>query len=267
LHGTAAPNRSFHRPLIRITRVEHPGPATRPPFDLRIITDNLLQNYNERLECFPATYCPGQWHHGYLRVQYPRQAAIDTLQSGQIVSISAYYRPSRQPGTARQIVALGIAFAIVVVSLIVFNLTLERVSLLDDLKKDVRSLAEVHRNYAERELREYDALLSVLADRVRHGDQPGDLIRQRQAYDPALEEGRILDPCVVAPGTGCPFAVARPAGGPAPGLLMDTVQGTLSAGRRLLIAHRLDLTDAEPRNQASGRMIVLTLDLDKMAQG
>ena len=74
------------------------------------------------------------------------------------MSISAYRRHSRQPGTARQIVALGIAFAIVVVSLIVFNLTLERVSLLDDLKKDVRSLAEVHRNYAERELREYDAL-------------------------------------------------------------------------------------------------------------
>ena len=57
-----------------------------------------------------------------------------------IVSISAYSRPSEQPGTARQIVALGIAFAIVVVSLIAFNLTLERISLLDDLKKNVQSM-------------------------------------------------------------------------------------------------------------------------------
>ena len=57
------------------------------------------------------------------------------------MSIPAYKSPSGQPGTARQIVALGIAFAIVVVGLIAFNLTLERVSLLDDLKKDVQSLA------------------------------------------------------------------------------------------------------------------------------
>jgi hypothetical protein len=63
------------------------------------------------------------------------------------VSISTYSHIPQQPGTARQIVALGIAFAIVVTGLIAFNLTLERVSLLDDLKKDVQSLALVHRNY------------------------------------------------------------------------------------------------------------------------
>ena len=57
------------------------------------------------------------------------------------MSISNYSRTAEQPGTARQIVALGIAFAIVVVGLIAFNLTLERVSLLDDLKKDVTALA------------------------------------------------------------------------------------------------------------------------------
>ena len=87
-----------------------------------------------------------------------------------IVSISAYSHFPDQPGTARQIVALGISFAIVVVGLITFNLTLERVSLLDDLEKDVQSLAMMHRNYAERELREYDGLLATLADRVGHGD-------------------------------------------------------------------------------------------------
>ncbi len=127
------------------------------------------------------------------------------------------------------------------VGLIAFNLTLERVSLLDDLKKDVQSLALVHRNYADRELREYDGLLGALADRVRHGDQPGDLIRQRQSYDPALVEGRVLGPCVVAPGTGCPSAIARTPGGPMPGLLMDTVPGTV-AGKRILIARQLDPT-------------------------
>ena len=190
------------------------------------------------------------------------------------MSISAYSSPSEQPGTARQIVALGIAFAIVVVGLIAFNLTLERVSLLDDLKKDVQSLALVHRNYAERELREYDGLLEALADRVRHGDQLGDLIRQRQSYDPALVEGRVLGPCVMAPGTGCPSAVARTPGGPMPGLLMDTVPGTV-AGKRILIARQLDPAldpalgpiNTEPRHEAGGRMIALTLDLDRMAQG
>jgi PAS domain S-box-containing protein len=190
------------------------------------------------------------------------------------VSISADRNPLGQPGTARQIVALGVGFAIVVVGLIAFNLTLERVSLLDDLKKDVQSLALLHRNYAERELKEYDALLGVLAERIRHGDQPGDLIRQRQAFDPALVEGRILEPCIVAPGTGCPFSAARLPGGPAPGLLpgllMDVVPrippGDLP-GNRILIAHRLDPTGAEPGNRVGGRMIALTLDLDKMAQG
>ena len=112
------------------------------------------------------------------------------------------------------------------VGLIAFNLTLERVSLLDDLKKDVQSLALVHRNYAERELREYDGLLGALADRFVRAIEPGDLVRQRQSFDPALVEGRILGPCAVAPGTGCPSAIARTPGGPMPGLLMDTVPGT-----------------------------------------
>jgi len=184
----------------------------------------------------------------------------------------------KQPGTARQIVALGIAFAVVVVGLIAFNLTLERVSLLDDLKKDVQSLALVHRNYAERELREYDGLLEALADRVRHGGPLGDLIRQRQSYDPTLVDGRVLGPCVVAPGTGCPFAAVRTPGGSMPGLLMDAVPGTVS-GKRILIARQLDPVpdlapapaldpiSAEPRKETGGRMIALTLDLDRMAQG
>ena len=73
----------------------------------------------------------------YQRVQYRASGAIVTLRSGQIVSISKYSRIPEQPGTARQIVVLGAAFAIVVAGLIAFNLILERVSLLDDLKKDV----------------------------------------------------------------------------------------------------------------------------------
>ena len=190
------------------------------------------------------------------------------------MSISDYSTSSEQPGTTRQIVALGIAFAAVVVGLIAFSLTLERVSLLDDLKKDVQSLALVHRDYADRELREYGGLLEALADRVRHGDHLGDLIRQRQSYDPALIEGRVLGPCAMAPGTGCPSAIARTPGGPASGLLMDTVPGTV-AGKRIMIARQivpvldpaLDPTGTEPRHEAGGRMIALTLDLDRMVQG
>jgi hypothetical protein len=144
-----------------------------------------------------------------------------------IVSISAYSRSAEQPSTARQIIALGVALAVVVVGLIAFSLTLERLSLLDDLKKDVLSLALVHRNYAEREMREYDWLLATLADRVRHGDQLGDLIRQHQSYDPALVEGQILGLCVVASGTGCLSEIARTPGGPVPGLLMGTASGTM----------------------------------------
>jgi PAS domain S-box-containing protein len=186
------------------------------------------------------------------------------------VSISAYSRSAEQPSTARQIIALGVALAVVVVGLIAFSLTLERLSLLDDLKKDVLSLALVHRNYADRELRQYDGLLRTMVDRVRHGYRPDDLIRQRQSYDPALVEGRVLGLCVVAPGTGCPSAIARTPGGPIPNLLMDTLPGTV-AGKRILIARQLDpildLTEVESREEAGGRMIALTLDLDEMARG
>ena len=106
------------------------------------------------------------------------------------------------------------------VSLIAFNLTLERISLLDDLKKNVQSLALAHRNYAERELREYHGLLAPWPT-ASSWRRPGDLVRHRQSYDPALVEGRILGPCAAAPGTGCPSAAAGTPGGPMPGLLMD----------------------------------------------
>ena len=82
--------------------------------------------------------------------------------------------------------------------LIAFNLILERVSLLDGLKKDVTALAQVHANHAEREISEYDSLLKALADRARHGDGFGDLVAQRQSFDPALVEARLL----ASPGTG-----------------------------------------------------------------
>ena len=108
------------------------------------------------------------------------------------MSISNYSRIPEQPGTARQIVVLGAAFAIVVAGLIAFNLILERVSLLDGLKKDVTALAQVHANHAEREISEYDSLLKALADRVRQGDGFGDLVAQRQSFDPALVEARLL---------------------------------------------------------------------------
>ena len=238
------------------------------------MTDDPLQNYNERLAHHPRPIVQGSGAMGIEGSSISSTSQLTCYGQVIIVSISAYSTSSEHPGTTRQIVALGIAFAVVVVGLIAFNLTLERVSLLDDLKKDVQSLALVHRNYADRELREYGGLLEALADRVRHGDHLGDLIRQRQSYDPALIEGRVLGPCAMAPGTGCPSAIARTPGGPASGLLMDTVPGTV-AGKRIMIARQivpvldpaLDPTGTEPRHEAGGRMIALTLDLDRMVQG
>ena len=186
------------------------------------------------------------------------------------MSISNYSRIPEQPGTARQIVVLGAAFAIVVAGLIAFNLILERVSLLDDLKKYVTVLAQVHANHAEREIREYDALLKVLAERVRQGDGFGDLVAQRQSFDSGLVEARLLAPCATAPGTGCPSAIAGAASQGIsnrgiPGLLID-VQPGFPPGKRILLARRLDPADAMP-NRSGGGMVALTIDLDGMAQG
>jgi PAS domain S-box-containing protein len=186
------------------------------------------------------------------------------------VSISNYSRIPGQPGTARQIVVLGTAFAIVVAGLIAFNLILERVSLLDDLKKYVTALAQVQANHAEREIREYDALLKALAERIRQGDGFGDLVAQRQSFDSGLVEARLLAPCATAPGTGCPPPIAGAAGqGNAgrgiPGLLID-VQPATPPGKRILLARRLDPADAMP-NRSGGGMVALTIDLDEMAQG
>ena len=145
----------------------------------------------------------------YKRSSIERSGAIVTLRSGQIVSISNYSPIPEQPGTARQIVVLGAAFAIVVAGLIAFNLILERVSLLDDLKKDVTALAQVHANHAEREISEYDSLLKALADRVRHGDGFGDLVAQRQSFDPALVEAPDSGALRHGARNGLPFGYRR----------------------------------------------------------
>jgi PAS domain S-box-containing protein len=180
------------------------------------------------------------------------------------VSISNYSRIPEQPGTARQIVGLGAAFAIVVAGLIAFNLILERVSLLDGLKKDVTALAQVHANHAEREISEYDSLLKALADRVSQGNGFGDLVAQRQSFDPALVEARLLAPCA---GTGCPSAIAGAASANRriSGLLMVVLPGS-PPGNRILLARSLAPADAATPGK-SGGMVALTIDLDEMAQG
>ena len=194
-----------------------------------------------------------------------------TLRLGQIVSISNYSRIPKQPETARQIVVLGVAFAIVVAGLIAFNLILERVSLLDDLKKGVTALAQVHADHAEREFSEYDSLLKAVADRISQGNGFGDLVAQRQSFDPALVEARLLAPCATAPGTGCPSAVAGAASQGitirrTSGLLIDVQPGS-PPGNRILLARRLDPTDGAMPGRSGGGMVALTIDLDEMAQG
>ena len=156
------------------------------------------------------------------------------------MSISTYSRISEQPGTARQIVALGIAFAIVVVGLIAFNLTLERVSLLDDLKKDVQALALVHRNHAEREIREYDGLLRA-AGRPGPSGRPAWRPDQRNA-SPSIRPWWKAVFSALRRGAGNRLPVgdrpySRRTG--MPGLLMDAA-ARHRRGTRILIARRLD---------------------------
>ena len=179
------------------------------------------------------------------------------------MSISNYSRISEQPGTARQIVGLGVAFAIVVAGLIAFNLILERVSLLDGLKKDVTALAQVHANHAEREISEYDSLLKALADRVSQGNGFGHLVAQRQSFDPALVEARLLAPCA---GTGCPSAIAGAASANRriSGLLMVVLPG--SPPGTDLLARSLAPADAATPGK-SGGLVALAIDLNEMAQG
>jgi PAS domain S-box-containing protein len=235
------------------------------------VTDDPLQNYNEWLTHSPATYCPGRWRPAPEKVQYPRNGAIAAYRSGRIVSISNYSPPYGQPATSRQIVVLGVVFALVVAGLIAFNLILERVSLLDDLNKDVRALAQVHAGQAEREIRVYDALLGMLAERVRRGDGFGDLIPRLQSFDAALVEARVIEPCVPAAQANCPAPLIRMpgkgmSGAGMPGLVMDALPGA-GPGTKILIARRLD-PDAGTAPAGSGdRMIALTLDLGGLARG